>query len=875
LNLPSAQVTTGVDGRAPFPIFDGSITSEFANAGTVILPGEEGSPRTFDVVFPINEDVALVEPPPAIVHLTGTIRDAAGNPVPGATLVVSGEKAVQEAETNSEGFYSLTTVPGVYGLVIEGHGNGLPPKWSVEIFLDLQRDKELNVNLPPTSTVTVEVLGTHGSPVTGATVGMPVYVSERADFGGLEPTAVESFLSLMATGKDGRATFLVFDGSPIKFGFRQHSQPGKVEPPSGSGYPSVEFAAPTVEADTATVVRLAGPEEVEEEESPPKEEETGPEEEETATGGPELTELFFESPEIDTGSEGFDVRVFARLIDGGGQIEKGFVTFERPSGEEQIFGSLERVSESESGAVLEGNAFFPRESEDGRWLATVHVFDSTGHELVLGPEELSVRGFVDAVDVVNSEPRAPVVTGISPNSGPETGGTEVIVSGTDFGGATAVHFGGSVAEFIPKSAETIIAFAPPGTGTADVTVTTSAGTSPTSEADRFTYTAPAPTVTLTSSPDPSVRGQKVTFVATVTSAGEGQPTPIGTVSFVEGSSTLGVVNLSKGVGKLSTTTLGAGEHPVVAEYGGDSHHSAANSAPLVQVVTKATTELTLSSSLNPAAYGGSATLKAHIAAVAPGAGTPAGTVTFLEGEAILETVQMSGGNATLKLKALAPGTHKITASYSGDANDEPSEGGPFVQTITAARTQLNLTSTLNPAAFGSAGTLKATVSSEAPGGGTPAGNVIFREGETVLATVPLSAGSAKYALKSIEPGEPKITATYGGEADYEASSDELLQVIVPASTEMTLTSSKNPAPHGSTGTLKATVRTLAPGGGTAAGTVTFREGETVLAVIPLSGAAATYPLKSLPAGEHKITAAYAGNADYEGSGATIVQVITP
>ena len=203
------------------------------------------------------------------------------------------------------------------------------------------------------------------------------------------------------------------------------------------------------------------------------------------------------------------------------------------------------------------------------------------------------------------------------------------------------------------------------------------------------------------------------------------------------------------------------------------------------------------------------------------------------------------------------------------------ESGTYAQTITPARTQLNLTSTLNPAAFGSAGTLKATVSSEAPGGGAPSGNVTFREGETVLATVPLSGGSAKFALKGISPGEHKIVATYSGEANYLASSDELLQVVVPATTELTLASSKNPAPHGSTGTLKATVRTLAPGGGTPSGNVTFREGESVLAVIPLTSGSAGYALKSLPAGEHEITATYAGNADYESSRATAVQVITP
>jgi hypothetical protein len=125
------------------------------------------------------------------------------------------------------------------------------------------------------------------------------------------------------------------------------------------------------------------------------------------------------------------------------------------------------------------------------------------------------------------------------------------------------------------------------------------------------------------------------------------------------------------------------------------------------------------------------------------------------------------------------------------------------------------------------------------------------------------------------PGEHAITATYDGDADYEGSAAALGQTIIVASTETTLTSSRNPAPHGSSGTLKATVKAVAPGGGPVAGTVTFREGETVLAVIPLSSGSATYPLKSLAVGSHEITATYSGNANYAASEATISQVITP
>lgn len=87
----------------------------------------------------------------------------------------------------------------------------------------------------------------------------------------------------------------------------------------------------------------------------------------------------------------------------------------------------------------------------------------------------------------------PVVSAIAPSSGPSTGGTTVTITGTGFGGATAVTFGASPATgFTVNSATQITATAPAGTGTVDIRVTTAGGTSPTSAADQFTYVvAPA------------------------------------------------------------------------------------------------------------------------------------------------------------------------------------------------------------------------------------------------------------------------------------------------------------------------------------------------------------------------------------------------
>jgi hypothetical protein len=76
--------------------------------------------------------------------------------------------------------------------------------------------------------------------------------------------------------------------------------------------------------------------------------------------------------------------------------------------------------------------------------------------------------------------------------------------------------------------------------------------------------------------------------------------------------------------------------------------------------------------------------------------------------------------------------------------------------------------------------LKATVKAIAPGTGTPTGTVTFRAGETVLAIVPLSSGSAKYPLGDFSPGKYEITATYNGGENYAGSTAALSQTIAKA-----------------------------------------------------------------------------------------------
>jgi hypothetical protein len=83
---------------------------------------------------------------------------------------------------------------------------------------------------------------------------------------------------------------------------------------------------------------------------------------------------------------------------------------------------------------------------------------------------------------------APIVSALSPNSGPVGGGTVVKITGSNLAGATAVYFGSSAAHIDKRvSTSEIDVTSPAGSGTVDVTVTTAGGTSAKTAADHYTY----------------------------------------------------------------------------------------------------------------------------------------------------------------------------------------------------------------------------------------------------------------------------------------------------------------------------------------------------------------------------------------------------
>ncbi len=99
-------------------------------------------------------------------------------------------------------------------------------------------------------------------------------------------------------------------------------------------------------------------------------------------------------------------------------------------------------------------------------------------------------------------------------------------------------------------------------------------------------TAFSTTVALTTSASTITSGGSVTLTATVTGASGSTGTPTGSVTFLDGTTTLGTGTLSSGVATLSITSLiTAGNHSLTAVYGGDTNFTGNTSAAVTVTIT--------------------------------------------------------------------------------------------------------------------------------------------------------------------------------------------------------------------------------------------------------------------------------------------------
>lgn len=294
---------------------------------------------------------------------------------------------------------------------------------------------------------------------------------------------------------------------------------------------------------------------------------------------------------------------------------------------------------------------------------------------------------------------------------------------------------------------------------------------------------PSTTTSLTVAPvAASTVGQNVTFSVGVTGGGSATTlVPAGTVTLtntaVTPASLLATVILDgTGKGTFSTNALTAGSYIISAAYGGGSNFDVSVSSPLAFIVTAAPTATAVMVSAASIAPGASETLTAVVTGGFP-APVLTGIVTFSDQNGALGIGTVSGGSAALALTTLSSGVHRVLATYSGDVN--------YSTSSSVAQNIIVLSPTTTSLAISAAAidatqpeTLTATIALTGGSSTSPTGTVAFADQRGSLGTSTVTAGVATISLTTLPVATHRITATYGGDANFLPSTSAPQSVVV-------------------------------------------------------------------------------------------------
>ncbi len=127
-------------------------------------------------------------------------------------------------------------------------------------------------------------------------------------------------------------------------------------------------------------------------------------------------------------------------------------------------------------------------------------------------------------------------------------------------------------------------------------------------------------------------------------------------------------------------------------------------------VVRGPTSVSLAASPSPSGNNEPMTFTATVAAVAPAAGQPTGTVRFFDGTTLVGSAQLSAGQASLTTAGLDPGIRTIEARYDGDGSFEPSaESVSHLVQNASGTPAISISSSRNPSNVGQSVTLTANV----------------------------------------------------------------------------------------------------------------------------------------------------------------------
>ena len=246
----------------------------------------------------------------------------------------------------------------------------------------------------------------------------------------------------------------------------------------------------------------------------------------------------------------------------------------------------------------------------------------------------------------------------------------------------------------------------------------------------------------------------------------------GSVTFLDTSGgttvTVGLVGLSLDAASLSTGTLAAGAHSVIAVYAGDATHGAAQSQALAVTVTP----LGVTATANPAAmlYGQTVpTLGGLVSGVlAQDAGKVA--AVFATSAGVLPPV----------------GNYPITATLTGSSAGNYSLGATPVGSLSVAQAPTLTTLLASASNPGLGAAVSFTMRAVSTTSGVPTGSATVMDGTTVLGVGGLAGGGAVFSISTLAPGTHSLSAAYSGDGNFLGSTSAVATVTVGAAQDFTL-----------------------------------------------------------------------------------------
>ncbi|MHB8329368.1 MAG: Ig-like domain-containing protein [Acidimicrobiales bacterium] len=200
----------------------------------------------------------------------------------------------------------------------------------------------------------------------------------------------------------------------------------------------------------------------------------------------------------------------------------------------------------------------------------------------------------------------------------------------------------------------------------------------------------------------------------------------------------------------------------------------------------------VSSTLDPAYYGEEIEIAGFVM-TSTSAPVTVGTMTFTVGSTTFGPFSVdSNGIAVMTLSDLAVGCYSVVAVYNGTStySSSSSQSSSMLQCFVSNPTTTALSASRSTALYGQAVTFTATISTTTGTSSYPSGTVVFTDGTTVLGSsaVPSGSGTATFTTDALPLGSQSITASYGGDQGFEAStSPSVTEVVTRAPTTLSAT----------------------------------------------------------------------------------------